>query len=131
METKAKQPSGRPSSYSPELYETCLDYLENYKETYDHEFPSVVGLCQVLKRSRTTLYRWADKNSDVYHEEFSDILATVMDLQQLVLLNSGINGTFNSQITKLVLGKHGYHDKQDTHVKEFNVNIGSKDADGF
>lgn len=129
MKTEDKHPGGRPTAYTPELVATARDYLTTYKTKHKHEFPSVVGMCKILNRSTTTLYRWADENSNVYHEEFSDILRACKETQQLVLLNNGVNGTFNSQITKLVLGKHGYHDKQDTHVKEFNVNIGAKDAD--
>ena len=115
-ETPKKHAGGRPTSYSAELCEKAKDYLTTYKSTYKDEFPSVVGLCVALGRSRQTLYRWADAESAVYHEEFSDILATVADIQQQVLLNNGVNGTFNAQITKLVLGKHGYHDKQDTET---------------
>jgi hypothetical protein len=29
------------------------------------------------------------------------------------LVNKGLNNTFNAAITKLVLGKHGFHDKMD------------------
>ena len=28
-----------------------------------------------------------------------------------MLVGNGITGTYNSNITKLVLGKHGYHDR--------------------
>ena len=114
--TKAKHPGGRPTSYSQEVYDTALDYLDTYKSKYDHEFPSVVGLCRVLNLSKTTLYRWAGKDEDTYHEEFGAILEDLNNQQQLVLLSNGVNGKFNAQITKLVLGKHGYHDKQDTEV---------------
>ena len=37
-------------------------------------------------------------------------------MQQLTLLNGGLSNTFNSAITKLVLGKHGYHDKMDQDI---------------
>ena len=33
-----------------------------------------------------------------------------------MLLNKGIRGEFNSNITTLVLGKHGYHKKVDTEL---------------
>jgi hypothetical protein len=36
-----------------------------------------------------------------------------MQVQQKTLVNKGLNNTFNSAITKLVLGKHGFHDKMD------------------
>jgi len=31
-------------------------------------------------------------------------------------VNKGLNNTFNSAITKLVLGKHGFHDKMDQDI---------------
>ena len=31
-------------------------------------------------------------------------------------LANGLNNTFNSAITKLVLGKHGYHDKMEQDI---------------
>jgi len=31
--------------------------------------------------------------------------------QEQILLKNGLNNKFNSNITKLVLGKHGYHDR--------------------
>jgi len=123
------KPVGRPTVYDQELYDQALDYLETYNTKHKDEFPSVVGLCRALNRARSLLYKWADPDSDCYHPEFKDILRTVMDIQQQELLNKGVNGGFNPTITKLILTKHGYHDKQDNYVKEFNVNIGSKDAD--
>ena len=37
-------------------------------------------------------------------------------MQQLTLINGGLNNTFNSAITKLVLGKHGFHDKMEQDI---------------
>ena len=37
------------------------------------------------------------------------MLKQLITRQRTVLLNNGLNGKFNSQITKLVLSKHGYH----------------------
>ena len=31
-------------------------------------------------------------------------------------MQNGLNNTFNSAITKLVLGKHGYHEKMDQDI---------------
>ena len=60
-----------------------------------------------------TLYDW---EKDENKAEFSKILRRCMDKQQQVLINKGLGKVFDSGLTKLVLGKHGYHDKQDqTH----------------
>jgi len=107
---------GRPTDYTQEIGETARAYLSddesvNYK-SYSHAIPSVVGLCRVLNRARSTVYQWAE-NED---HEFADILATSKEFQELVTLNGTLAGTLNPQIGKLVLGLHGYHDKQQTEL---------------
>ena len=68
------------------------------------------------------MYKWEAEN-----KEFSDILADIKAKQESVLINKGLSGDFNSAITKLVLGKHGYHDKQDMDLKgEMSVQIGKE-----
>ena len=123
---KGKHPGGAPTKCTPALIKKAEDYLENYKEKYKDNIPSVVGLAIVLKVRRETLHVWA---KDETKPEISNILKAVFEKQENVLINNGLDNTFNSSITKLVLGKHGYHDKQDTHVKEFFVTIGGRDAD--
>lgn len=125
---KVKVGAGRPTKYTPELLEKAQDYLKNYKD-FDDEIPSVVGLALVVGVRRETLHVWAQVDGDFYKEEFADIMAALNATQERVLINNGLNSKFNSNITKLVLGKHGYHEKLDTHVKEFNVTIGGKDAE--
>lgn len=105
-------PAGRPTDYTPELIEKARSYLKEYEDEGD-KIPSVVGLCKFLNRSRACVYRWAEEEGK---EEFKDILENINELQSHVLINKGLSGEFNSNITKLVLGKHGYHDKQDQNV---------------
>ena len=62
----------------------------------------------MLDITRATLYAWA-KDED--KKVFSDILDNINKKQEQVLLKNGLNNKFNSNITKLVLGKHGYHDR--------------------
>ena len=52
------------------------------------------------------LYAWA---KDENKREFSDILDQINTKQECVLLDNGLTGKFNASITKLMLGKHGYH----------------------
>lgn len=98
---------GRPTSYSPELVALAQDYLATYKEKHKHPFPSVVGLCQVLNRSKSIIYKWASDD----HPEFLDIIAQCNEKQELDLAIGGISGDFNPTITKLLMTKHGYSDK--------------------
>jgi len=102
-------PVGRPTGYSDEVLAIANDYLEHYE---DHEdvIPSIAGLALVLGIARSTVYDWAKQEDK---SEFSDILANILSKQEKILINKGLTGVFNSQITKLALGKHGYSDKQD------------------
>lgn len=109
-------PGGRPTDYNDEIVAKAWEYLcsdssINY-ESHGHAIPSVVGLCRILNRARTTLYHW-EKLDD---NEFKHILPACKELQEFVLINGTLKNDLNSNIGKLVLGKHGYHDKQDTNV---------------
>ena len=107
--------NGRPSKYTEEILDKCQEYLDTYEQEGD-VIPSHIGMFLFINVSKSTAYAWADQNSDFYRKEFSDILAKCMDMQHRVLINKGLNHEHNAAITKLVLGKHGYHDKVDQDV---------------
>ena len=112
--------TGRPSKFTDAIIKKSQDYISNYG-LYDDMIPSIVGLASILEVTRTTLYKWEKE-----HEEFSYILENIKREQEKVLLNKGLIGEFNSAITKLVLGKHGYHDKQDVGLEgNMQISIGS------
>lgn len=102
----------RPTKYNDEVVKKAYEYIDNYAD-YDDMIPSIEGLAEVLDLCRETLYDWA-KQED---KQFSDILRKLLAKQQKVLINNGLSNTFNSAITKLVLGKHGFHDKVDQDLK--------------
>lgn len=102
---------GRPTKYNQGILDKANDYLENYdNDEYKDVIPSIVGLAIALEIHVDTCYDWAKQEDK---KEFSDILRMCMTKQQHKLLNSGLSGEFNPNITKLVLGKHGYSDKQE------------------
>lgn len=101
--------AGRPTNWSEELEEQAWNYVNKGWETEGHAVPSLVGLCSIINRSRTCIYDWA-KQPD---KQFSDILKAINEKQEMTALNQGLFGNYNSNIVKLLLGKHGYHDKQD------------------
>lgn len=113
---KVKKPHGRPTKCTPELIALAEDYLKTYKTKYKDSIPSVVGLALVVGVRRETLHVWAQEDGDFYKENFADIMADLNASQERVLINGGLDGSFNSNITKLVLGKHNYHDKQETEL---------------
>jgi len=110
---------GRPTKYNTALLEKAQHYLDNYEE-YEEVIPSAVGLALVLDITRATLYAWA-KDED--KKAFSDILDNINKKQEQVLLKNGLNNKFNSNITKLVLGKHGYHDRPQQEGTQVQVII--------
>lgn len=98
---------GRPTKYNQAIVDKAWHYLDHYSE-YGNIIPSIVGLAQVLGLNRETLRLWS---KDENKEAFFGILERIMCEQECELINKGLDGTFNSTITKLLLGKHGYHDR--------------------
>jgi hypothetical protein len=109
---KRPEGAGRKTEWTPEIEEKALAYVEGGWSEYGHAMPSIVGLCKVLQVSRVTIYNWA-KHDD---KDFKSVIEACNEEQELVLLNGSLLNKLNSNIAKLVLGKHGYHDKQDTKV---------------
>ena len=106
----------RPTKLNQAIVKKAQHYLDHFEE-YDEVIPSAVGLALVLNITRSTLYAWA---KDADKQAFSDILDNINKKQEQVLLKNGLNNQFNSNITKLVLGKHGYQDRpqqSDTQVQ--------------
>ena len=98
---------GRPTKYCQEILDRSFDYFENY-ERYGDAVPSQGGLSSELDIARSKLKKWGKEPGK---EEFSAILAKIKMKQERVLLNKGLLGEFNSNIVKLMLGKHGYSNR--------------------
>ncbi len=101
---------GRPTAYTPELLAKAKGYLTAF-DLLNHSVPSVAGLAVYLEIARCTIYAWA-KEAD--KKAFSDILETILAMQEQISLAKGLSGEFNSTIVKLLLGKHGYSDRAET-----------------
>ena len=106
--TEKKDIGGRPTNYSHEVLKKTQEYIDNYEE-HGHAIPSVAGLALILGVGRRTVYDWAKREEN---KEFSHTLEILNASQECTLLNKGLTGKFNSAITKLALGNHGYSDKQ-------------------
>ena len=102
----------RPTKWNEEIEAKALAYIDDY-QMYGDMIPSIEGMAKHLSVHRDTLYEWA-KDKD--NKKFSDILRLTIQNQERTLINGGLNSTFNSAITKLVLGKHGYHDKMEQDI---------------
>jgi len=102
----------RPTKYSKAILDKANKYLKEWKSQGDM-IPSVEALSEYLDVARKTLYNWGDK-----HGEFLHMLDDLQSLQAKTLINNGLSGEFNSAITKLVLTKHNYSDKQEMTGKD-------------
>jgi len=102
----------RPTTLTDEVIALAKSYVENFAD-HGHAVPSVVGLCRVIDRARSTVYAWAEDGEG----EFSDILESIIENQELVTFNKSLTGDYNATIAKLLLGKHGYSDKQEINAE--------------
>jgi len=107
MKAKGSNPVGRPTKYSKALQERADKYIFEYIGLGD-VIPSRAGLCCYLGVSKRVSYAW-----ELIHPEFMHTLEKIEAEQERTTVNRGLDGTFNSAITKLVLSNHGYSDKQD------------------
>ena len=97
---------GRPTKYSEEIADQAEAYVNGGWRDMNHAIPAAARLARLLKVNKTTLYEWAK-----HHERFSNILDDMNAEQEMTLIDMGLLGEYNSNIVKLVLGKHGYHDR--------------------
>lgn len=111
---QVKSNLGRPTEYSQETLDTARGYLKDYERKHGRALPSIVGLARALGVSRSTVYDWKD---DPEKSEFSDILEQILQEQHEVALTKGLKGEYNATLVKLLLGKHGYHDRLEHEVK--------------
>lgn len=108
LDTLPRKKMGRPTKYSKKVLEITNDYIENYAD-HGHKIPSIAGLAVLLKTSRETITRWATEKGK---EDFSRMVQLLMASQEQALTCNGLDGTYNSGITKLILSNnHGYHEK--------------------
>lgn len=99
---------GRPTNYDESVLALAREYLESYE--HDELVPTVAGLAGHIKRSRSTIYKW---EAEKLYPEFSDVLEEIKECQEKKLIKGGLSSNFNSVITKMMLTKHGYSDKQE------------------
>jgi len=107
---------GRPTDYSQEVVDKAKEYIETYEMQGDM-IPSVEGLSEFIGIARPTIYKWAKEEGK---QEFVDTLEALQAKQKKVLLNKGLSGDFNSNITKLALGNHGMSEKNQTELTGAN-----------
>lgn len=109
----------RPIEYTTRHTELAIEYLDSCKDSYTErdklkvKLPSIEWLARHFQKEnipvhRSTIYEWKET-----YPEFSDILEAILSEQAERLINSSISGEYNSNIAKLLMGKHWYSDKQE------------------
>ena len=101
-------PAGRPTKLTPEAIEKAIDYINGGYRNEGDVIPSIVGMACLLDVTAKTLYNWGESS-----EEFLYILEKCNTTQHNRLIQGGLDSEFNPTIAKLVLGKHGYHERQE------------------
>lgn len=102
---KTPNPVGRPSKYNPEIIAQAESYLMGEWRVIGDTIPSLAGLACYLGLSRETVNAWSN---DDEKQDFSDITKGILAIQERELLNRGLLKEFDSGLTRLMLGKHGY-----------------------
>lgn len=118
--------AGRPTDYNDQIVLKAKEYLASctdevkqvvsgesekftaYKEKTVVKLPSIEGLARFLKISKETIYQW-----EKIHPEFSDVLSALRSEQADRLINNGLSGDYNPVISRLLLTKHGYAERQE------------------
>jgi hypothetical protein len=112
-----KNPVGRPNELLPML-EKAKAYLLGEWEIIGDVIPSIAGLACYCGKTREAIYNYQREST-----EFSDIVSSILALQENKLLNGGLNGSMNASITKLILTKHNYNDKVETDHKSSDLSM--------
>lgn len=74
--------------------------------------PTIEGLAVHLHIHKDTIHEWRK-----IHAEFSDLIDDLLNKQANALINNGLSGEYSQIITKVLLVKHGYIDRQDSENK--------------
>lgn len=102
----------RSTTFTDEIEQQALEYIESGYIELEHVIPSVVGMSLALNVSKSTLYKWAEDG----HGSISDTLAKCNDKQHMILISKGLTNEFSGTITKLALSNHGYSEKTATDI---------------
>lgn len=129
-------PAGRITDYSPKYVTEADNYLatrtdssyiftktegntsSSFEEKVKAKLPTIEGFAQYINISRKTLYNW-EKD----HPEFAAALEKIRAEQFQRLIDSGLDGTYNPTIAKLILSSnHGMVERIDETSKGETVN---------
>lgn len=116
-------PGGRPTKLTKALVEKAKEYEKDWRTIDGGPVPTKEGMSLHLDVARSTLYLWQDEDTPL-GKEFSDIFERTMAKQGRTLVAHGLDGKFNPAITKMMLSKHDYVEKQQTDITSDGKAIG-------
>jgi hypothetical protein len=131
MAGNKKNISGRPSEYKGEYVEKVDEYLALnqdeelqavkqwsdggnalYENRLKVKLPTIEGFALFLGVSKKSLLNWEKEHNDFLHA-----LDKIRTEQHNRLINSGLSGSYNSTIAKLILSSnHGMSEKTSSEV---------------
>lgn len=118
-----KNVGGRPTKLTPELLALAQQYIDQCSDEHEVvgenrptviwkvKLPTIEGLAVYIDVSKETLYQWEKIDTG-----FSDVLTRVRNVQAERLINNSLAGNYNPVISKLLLAKHGYIEKQEQDI---------------
>lgn len=93
-----------PRSKANSCIDAARDYCNGAWETlHNHRIPSIAGLARVLGVSRRVVENWAQSD-----DEWKEIIEIIKTVQEHILIENALIGTFRSPIAALMLANHGY-----------------------
>jgi hypothetical protein len=104
MSIKLKR--GRPTKYSTNIPKQVIDYIDNC--IVNKIFPTIEGLSVELGIGSRTVYDW-----EQVHEDFSQTLGKLRDVQKQLLITNGLTGGYNTRFSIFLLkAAHGMTEKE-------------------
>lgn len=100
---------GRPTKFTEEIKERTVQYLKDCLD--NKKIPSVARLAVILNVSKNSLYTWGEQDPG-----FLNTLDQLKQIQESMLVENGLEGTYNATIVKLMLANYGYKEKSEQDI---------------
>ena len=133
-------PGGRPSKYKPEFCESLVEFfsvepftereIEHFKggkkswtdiKRFANRLPTLRRWAKSVDVGISTVYRWVDKDSDVFQAEFRDAFNEAKELRKWFLIENGLQGLYNSYFAVFVA--KNITDMRDTHEVKGSLSL--------
>ena len=101
-----------PFKCTQALADKVYEYLDTYTDL-EQVVPTISGFAKFGEVTRKSCHQWINEDTC---PAFTVAMAQLMAEQEIALVNQGLSGNFNPTISKLILTKHGYSDKQETDI---------------